>query len=163
MLLILAAWLLGLMGMAALVAGLWSISTYRQLARNGALHPGRVLGKLWLTPLGRSLRRRKTVWGSELTGRAAWVWWSVRWGPAGQSSAVITAAHASQLHLSLRNPAQIHSGTPGALSAVTEVRFTASRGANYRWSTATGYLEPFDLASGSSSAHERARARVCVL
>lgn len=163
MLVILAAWLLGLTGMAALVASLWSISTYRQLAREGALHPGRVLGKLWLTPIGRSLRPGETAWGPELTGRPAWVWWSVRWGPAGQSSAVVTAAHPSHLHLSLRTPAQIYAGTPGALSAVTEVRFTASRAANYRWSTASGYLEPFDRASGSSSAHERARARVCVL
>ena len=53
----LTAWLLGIAGVAGLLAGSWTISTYRGLVRDGAPAAGKVLRKLWLTPVTWVLRR----------------------------------------------------------------------------------------------------------
>ena len=162
-----AAWLiaslLGVAGVAGLIVGSWSISTYRQLRRDGAPAPGRILRKLWLTPAMRVLRPGGTGHGTRLAGRRAWVWWNVRWGASGQSEAVVRSADEDVLHLTLVKPVEMYSSSSGRLLAATEVRFAPSAPPNYLWSTAGGVLEPLDSALGQLSESERPQARVCVL
>lgn len=155
----LVAWLLGIAGLAVLAAGWWSIATYRRLARDGAPGPGRVLWKLWATPIARVLRLGGRGQPADLAGRRAWVWWDVRWGPSGQSEAVVRGADGRELRLSLLAPAEMYSQPAGRLVGVTEVRFTAARPPDYTLATVTGILEPAD----QSSHEHHVRARVCVL
>ena len=159
----LIAWLIGVIGMAGLVAAVWSLSTYRQLARDGAPEPGKVLRRLWLTPVAWVLRPGGSERGATLTGRRAWVWWDVRWGPSGQSEAIVRGADERHLQLSLVTPVGMYSGSAGGLVGATEVRFTASRLPNYRWGTVSGVLEPVDRPLGQSGTTDPPRARVCVL
>ena len=76
-------WLLGIAGMAAFIAASMSLSTYRQLARDGAPAPGRVLGQLCLTPLTWVFASRASGFEAGWVGRKAWVSWDLRWGPSG--------------------------------------------------------------------------------
>ena len=87
----LIAWLLGIAGMAAFIAASMSLSTYRQLARDGAPAPGRVLGQLCLTPLTWVFASRASGFEAGWVGRKAWVSWDLRRGPSGQSSAIVQA------------------------------------------------------------------------
>lgn len=159
----LIAWLLGITGVAGVIAGSLSISTYRRLARDGVPAPGEVLRKLWLTPVTWILPPGGPGDGAELVGRRAWVSWDLRWGPSGQSSAIVQDGDERHLRLLLLTPVKMPSGPRAELVDATDVRFWPSRKPNYSWGTASGVLEPVGLASEDVDRQHYPRARVCIL
>ena len=158
----LIAWLLGITGVAGLIAGSLSISTYRRLARDGVPAPGEVLRKLWLTPVTWILPGGPGD-VAEVVGRRAWVSWDVRWGPSGQSLAIVQDGDERHLRLLLLTPVKMPSGPRPELVDATDVRFRPSRTPHYSWGTASGVLEPVGLASEGADPQHYPRARVCIL
>ena len=159
----LIAWLLGIAGVAGLLAGSWTISTYRLLVRGGAPAPGKVLRKLMLTPVAWLLPTGGPGHGPGLVGRRAWVSWDLRWGPFGRSSAIVQGCDEHHPRLLLLTPVKMPSGPRTELVDATVVRFTASRQPNYSWGTASGVLEPLGLRSEDVDPQLYPRARVCVV
>jgi len=159
----LTAWLLGIAGVAGLLAGSWTISTYRGLVRDGAPAAGKVLRKLWLTPVTWVLPAGALGDGARLVGRSAWVWWDFRWGPTGRSSAIVQSGDERHLRLLLLTPVRMNFDQTAEMVDATDVRFRPSRKPNYSWGTAGGVLEPVGLASEDVDSQYCPRARVCIL
>ena len=135
----LIAWLIGVAAVAGLIAMSWSVATYRELRRAGAPGAGRILTRLWFSPVAWLLRLGDRA--DAKPGAPAWVWWDVR-----------SLARPMELYLATGEPLQ-----------VTDVRFMPSNHHSYTWGTPTGVLEPVNSATWQRAPGERPNARVCVL
>jgi hypothetical protein len=155
----LTSWLIGIAAVAGAIAVAWSIATYRELKRAGAPGAGRILTRLWLSPVARFLRLGRV---ETTPGGLAWVWWDLRWGPSGQTTATIRGTDGTALHLSLAKPIGLYLAT-GELLQVTDVRFKPSDDRGYAWRTVAGVLEPVNSEAWERTAGERPHARLCVL
>jgi hypothetical protein len=156
----LTAWLIGIAAVAGAIAVAWSVATYRELKREGAPSAGRILTRLWLSPVARLLRSGERV--EAKTGGLTWVWWDLRWGPSGQTTATIRGTDGTALHLSLAKPAELYLAT-GELLQVTDVRFKPSDDVGYAWRTVAGVLEPVNSEAWQRAPGECPHARLCVL
>jgi hypothetical protein len=156
----LTAWLIGITAVAALIAVSWSVGTYRELERAGAPRSGRIVTRLWFSPVARLLRLGDR--GQTHPGRRVWVWWHLRWGPSGQTEATIRGADGTALHLSLAKPMGFSLAT-GELLQTTDVRFLPFNRHSYTWGTPTGVVEPMDSVAWHEAPGECPRARLCVL
>jgi hypothetical protein len=156
----LTTWLLGVAAVVSVIAASWSLATYRKLKQEGAPEAGRILRRLWFSPVASLLR---------IDGRAdrspeglAWVWWDVRWGPSGQTKATIQGADGAALHLSLAKPVELYSAA-GELLQVTDMRFVPSKSRSYTWGVPTGVLEPVNSTAWQRAPGDCPTARLCVL
>jgi len=156
----LIAWLIGIAAVAGLIATAWSVATYRELKRAGAPRAGRILTRLWFSPVAWLLRLGDRADANP--GALAWVWWDMRWGPSGQIQATVRGTDGTALHLSLAKPVGLYLAT-GELLQVTDVRFMPSNRHSYTWGTPAGVLESVNSAEWQRVPGECPSARLGVL
>lgn len=155
----LTAWLLGVSAVGVLIVGLSMASTYAALKRAGAPGPGRILRRLWLNPFACLIRSQEES-TSRLVGAQAWVWWDVRWGPSGQTAAVVTGVDGAAVHLRFANPVELCTATDETTEALT-ASFLPAGQPRYDWAVPRGVLAASSEGL-STTTDSRTNARICV-
>jgi hypothetical protein len=154
----LTAWLLGVAAVAGVIAASWSVATYRELKREGAPGAGRIVTRLWFSPVAWLLRIGDRGGGKSARARLSVVRYALgstrsNRGEGPKCRRNRTSSFAGEAHRTLFGDRRTAAGHRRSIHAFEPPRLHVG--------TPTGVLGPVNSAAWQRAPGKCPKARIC--